>query len=157
MTEAEKFQGVLQELFDRQKLCVVSTVSPQGPYTSLVAFWADISAPREIVFFTPQATRKFANLRSDPRIAVLLQNSTNQDSDFHRAVAVTGVGSAAEIDKHEHPHILQNYIRKHPFLEDFVRSPSCAMIRITVDRYVMVRNFQNVTEMRFDDEMDAPD
>lgn len=146
---------MLQELFDRQRLCVVSTQADGWPYANLVAYWADGDDPRRIVFFTPKATRKYANLSADSRVAVLLQNAANLESDFHRAVAVTGVGTAVEIDKEKHRQWLQNYLQKHPYLEEFVRAPSCAMICITVDRYIMVRNFQNVTELRFDEELDT--
>lgn len=155
MTEPDTFTAVLTELFARQKLCVVSTQSEAGPYASLVAYWADGANPGRIVFFTPRSTRKYANLSADARVAVLLQNSANLEADFHRAVAVTGTGTAAEIDKEAHRELLGHYLQKHPYLAEFVHAPSCAMIGITVSRYVMVRNFQNVTELHIDDDLDS--
>jgi len=146
----------LQDLFASQKLCVVSTHREGRPYASLVAYWAEETHPRQIVFFTPKATRKFANLTADPRVAVLLHNSANQESDFHKAMAVTGIGTAVEIDKRQHRQRMQQFLLKHPYLEEFARSPSCAMICITVDRYILVQNFQNVTELQFDEPMDSP-
>jgi general stress protein 26 len=155
MNQTQRFTRDLEELFSNQKLCVVSTQSAKGPYASLVAFWAAGENPSRIIFFTPRSTRKYANLSADARVAVLLQNAVNRESDFHSAVAVTGTGEAVEIDKEAHRPLLQHYLQKHPYMEEFVHSPSCAMIAVTVTRYVMVRNFQNVTELHLEDEMDS--
>ena len=43
--------------------------------------------------------------------------------------------------------ILGQYLAKHPHLEDFVRSPTSALVRVAVDSYYMVKNFQNVMEL----------
>ena len=103
-----------------------------------------------IYFVTPKATRKFGYLSKDDRVAILINNSTNQAEDFHRAISVTGVGTAVEITDAERNQALKPYLTKHPHLEDFAKSSSCAMVRITIRSYYMVRNFQNVTELHFD-------
>jgi hypothetical protein len=38
-------------------------------------------------------------------------------------------------------------LEKHPELEDFVRSPTCAVLDIGVESYYIVERFQHVTEM----------
>ena len=43
--------------------------------------------------------------------------------------------------------ILTLYLIKHPHLVDFVRAPTCALIRVAVDSYYMVKHFQHVTEL----------
>ena len=42
------------------------------------------------------------------------------------------------------------YLTKHPYLEDFAHSPSCQILDIHVERYIMVERFQNVIEYRMD-------
>ena len=81
------------------------------------------------------------------RVAVLVNSSQNSPEDFHRAIAVTATGSAAEIADPERTRVLARYLKKHPHLEEFVRSPTCALVRIQVKSYYMVRNFQNVMEL----------
>jgi len=39
------------------------------------------------------------------------------------------------------------YLEKHPYLKDFVNSPSCAFLKLTVKTYYLVRRFQNVVEI----------
>lgn len=135
----------LQQLFDTQQLAVVATSSEGQPYTSLVAYVASDDLHR-LFFITSRATRKFANLKLDPRVSMLINSSTNTDSDFHRAVAVTVVGDAEEWTGEMRRATLNTYVAKHPYLEEFAYSPSCALICVHVRSFLLVRNFQHVME-----------
>ena len=137
-----KFKKSLAELFRSQNLATLSTHHAGQPYASLVAFAASDDL-RQIYFATPTTTRKYANLSADSRVAVLVNSSMNQTSDFHRAISVTAVGKATDVTGKNRPRILGHYLAKHPYLEDFVHSPTCALVQVTVDSYYMVKNFQN--------------
>jgi hypothetical protein len=80
-------------------------------------------------------------------VSILVNSSTNQDADFHQAIAVTLVGRAAELDVSAAPGVLDSYLTKHPYLEDFVRSPTSAMVEVSARSYYLVQNFQHVTEL----------
>jgi hypothetical protein len=84
----------------------------------------------------------------------LINNSINRPEDFHQAAAVTAVGSAALLNPSERDAMRDRYLDKHPYLEEFAHSPSCEFLAIQVDRYILVERFQNVTEVRIDDELD---
>ena len=145
MEPTEEIQGRLRDLCISQKLAVVSTQADGQPYASLVAFVASDDL-RHIFFVTPRTTRKFANLISDARVAVLINSSANEESDFHDAVSITVTGMAEEITDSERKRVLKQYLSKHPYLEDFAGSPSCAVIRVAAKSYYMVQNFQKVME-----------
>jgi nitroimidazol reductase NimA-like FMN-containing flavoprotein (pyridoxamine 5'-phosphate oxidase superfamily) len=145
MEKAEDIQKRLRELFDSQNLAVLATHNKEQPYASLVAFVAAEDLKR-IYFVTPKTTRKFANLKADGRVAVLINSAANQSSDFHQAISVTAVGDAKEINGPERQQLLRSYLLKHPHLEEFAKSPTCALVRVTVKSYYMVRNFQKVLE-----------
>ncbi len=137
----------LMELFSGQKLAVLSTARKDGhPYASLVAFVAAEDL-QSIYFATSRATRKYENLQKDPRVAVLVNNSINISADFYQAISVTGMGNAAELSGDTAGRALLLYVEKHPYLEDFVRSPSCGLFQVTMTTYYLVENFQNVTEV----------
>ena len=136
----------LAELFDSQNLAALATHNAGQPYASLVAFWADADL-EHIYFATPKTTRKYSNLKADNRVAVMINNSTNQASDFHQAISVTAIGKAQEISGEEKQLINKQYLAKHPHLDDFVGSPTCSLIKVRVDSYYLVRNFQNVMEL----------
>ena len=149
MEPTEEIRSRLKDLCTSQKLAVVSTQSGGQPYASLVAFVASDDL-RHIFFVTARTTRKFAYLTEDSRVAVLINSSTNQESDFHDAVSITIIGTAEEIKGDEKENFLALYLSKHPYLEDFASSPSCALIKITTKSYYMVKNFQNVMELHVD-------
>ena len=77
----------------------------------------------------------------------MINSSANEAADFHQALAVTAVGSAEEIAGDEREPYLELYLARHPHLQDFVRSPSCALVRVTARSYYLVKNFQNVMEL----------
>ena len=139
-------QRRIGDLFETQALAVVATHNRQQPYASLVAFYAPKDLAH-IFFVTPKATRKFANLIKDARVAVLVNSSRNAPEDFHQAISVTATGSATEATGPEYNQVLVQYLKKHPHLEEFARSPTCALIEVKVNVYYLVRNFQNVMEL----------
>ena len=136
----------LEELFTNQTLAVLSTQNEGQPYASLVAFAAskDLKA---LFFATTRATRKYANLSSNPRVAMLVDSRSNEVSDFRWAMAVTATGKAEEVEGQEREKALKTYLAKHPHLDDFVSSPSCALLRMRVERYYVASRFQNVIEV----------
>ena len=133
----------LKALFASQGLAVVSTHEHGQPYCNLVAF-ASSEDLNHLVFATTRATRKFANIDDDPRISLLIDNRSNRVSDFHEAMAVSAIGVAEEILGSEKDNLLKVYLTKHPHLEDFVMSPTCALMQVKVKRYYVVSRFQHV-------------
>jgi nitroimidazol reductase NimA-like FMN-containing flavoprotein (pyridoxamine 5'-phosphate oxidase superfamily) len=149
MESKKQFRLRLQELFSAQYLAALSTHHDGQPYTSLVAFYASDDF-KYLYFVTPTTTRKFANLTADNRVSVMVNSSTNQASDFHRAISVTAVGRAEVVDGPDRATMLARYLGKHPHLEEFARAPSCALVQVAVASYYMVKNFQNVMELHLE-------
>ena len=96
MDKAEPTRQALSELLRQQQLGVLSTVSDNKPYASLVAF-AVSEDDRHLFFVTRRATRKFANILANDRVALLVNNSINRPEDFHQAAAATAIGTAAPV------------------------------------------------------------
>ncbi len=153
----KKIQAAITELLLSQKLAVLATVDPNGSsYASLIAFAASADLQR-IVFATSRATRKFANLRHNPKISLLVDNRSNREDDFHEAKAVTVIGVAEIIEPPASPgNAAALYLEKHPYLEDFLTSPSTAFILVSVWRYYLVSRFQEVMELHIKNENNPP-
>lgn len=148
--ESEKgIRETLGKLLAECRLAVLATQRAGQPYASLVAF-AVTDDLRCLYFATPRSTRKFANLAADGRIALLISNDSDQMDDFHRAMAVTVVGAGSEIDGEEKSRALDLYLGKHPYLEEFVGAPTCALVEMRVRSFFLVSNFQNVVELHLE-------
>lgn len=136
----------MQELFATQRFAVLATAESGQPYLSLMAF-AATSDLQYLLVATYRATRKYRNIDADPRVALLVDNRSNQPPNIGQSIAVTALGRAKEVAATEKNHYLEIYLAKHPHLEKFVGSPKCALIKIKVERYFMVSNFQEITEV----------
>jgi nitroimidazol reductase NimA-like FMN-containing flavoprotein (pyridoxamine 5'-phosphate oxidase superfamily) len=133
-------------LFDSQPLAVLATQNHGQPYANLVAFASSYDL-KSLYFATTRSTRKYANLSADPRVAMLVDNRSNQASDFRWAMAATATGEAKEIDPEKKAKAADLYLAKHPHLGDFVQAPTCAFCEIRVQTYFVVTRFQDVVEV----------
>ena len=137
----EDIRGLLGE----GRFAVLATRGEEYPYCTLVGY-AESGDCSEIVFATARDTRKYRNLKEYPGVSLLVDSRTNQVRDLRDARALTVLGRAVEIEDRSSGVHLGIYLARHPYLEDFVNSPNCALISVKVDRYILVSNFQNVLE-----------
>jgi nitroimidazol reductase NimA-like FMN-containing flavoprotein (pyridoxamine 5'-phosphate oxidase superfamily) len=146
MEKTSQLKIFLKDLFSSQRLAVLATQNRGRPYGNLVAFMATDDL-KHLLFATTRTTRKYANISKNPRIAIVVDNRSNQESDFHQAAAVTATGVVKEIMGPEKARFQELYLSKHPYLKDFVSSPTCALLKVEVETYTIVNRFQNVMEL----------
>jgi len=146
MIESVEIREIIQNLLRTQRLAVLSTLMSGRPYSNLVAFAATEDL-KDILFATTRATRKFANVTAEPRVSLLIDNRNNEETDFGETSAVTVLGAAAEVLGPERAQYLKIYLEKHPYLMEFVSAPTCALIKVKVERFIMVTRFQEVREI----------
>lgn len=146
MEKTSRLKKILKDLFPSQRLAVLATQSKRQPYGNLVAFMATEDL-KHLLFATTRATRKYANISKNPRVAMVIDNRSNQEADFHEAAAVTATGVVKEVEGSEKEPLLRLYLSGHPYLKDFVSSSTCALLKMNVETYYVVRQFQNVMEL----------
>lgn len=149
MNRDENHMETLRTLLETQLLGVLGTQRAGEPYTSLVGFVATPDL-KFLLFTTGRSTRKRANLVSDARASMLVDNRRNEEADFTEASAVTAVGVVEEVSSEERPEFERLYLARHPQLESFVRSPSSVPLRLRVSVYMVVTQFQHVIELHID-------
>ena len=143
--DEEHIKEQISQLLNSQKLAVAATDMYGLPYTSLVAFVADTEL-EYVLFATFKDTRKFGNLTRNKKISLLVDNRKNLNSDFYETVAVTIEGKATilDISDESNKDLIELYLGKHDYLDSFLNSPNCALIRVDVEKYHFVSRFQNV-------------
>jgi hypothetical protein len=146
MNDETYLKKLLRRLFVSQRLAVLGSNKEGYPYLNLVAFAATEDL-KHLFFCTTKPTRKYTNLKTDGRASLLIDSRSNDESDFHEAVAVSAVGHVRDLFPEERDEFHSAYLSKHPYLEDFVKSPSCAHFIFDVASYYLVRTFQNVSEL----------
>lgn len=147
MQDTQEVLDLIRNLLESQKLAVLSTQDHGQPYCNLMAIAATEDL-KYLLFATTRATSKYANLMADSRVAVLVDNRQNDPTDFAAAAALTALGKAWELQGAERQQFLTVYLRKHPYLEEFVTAPTCALLRVKVEKYIVVTRFQEVREVQ---------
>lgn len=145
----------IKTLLQSQGLAVLATEGSRGPYCNLVAFVPSEDL-KSLYFATTRSTRKFNNLSREARVSLLVDNRRNAPEDLHKAVAVTALGTVRECPAAERETALSLYIKRHPYLSEFVTSPSGAFLKVSVETYLFVWAFQNVMEVHFDETTAGP-
>ncbi len=148
MLNKEELYRAIKKLLETQHLAVLATQGDEYPYCTLVGY-VQSEDGKEILFATIRETRKYNNLKKNSHVSLLITSQTNKVSDFKEAEALTILGHAEELGHDAHTQAIARYLKKHPYLEDFIKTPDCALIRVVVVKYILVQNFQNVSEYEF--------
>ena len=145
MGNTEETSEVVRNLLASQRFAVLATQSEGQPYSNLVAF-AEADNLRSLLFVTGRDTKKYSNTIASKRVAILVDNRTNRPSDLDKAVAVTALGTIEEVSTDNRGYLSAIYLSKHPQLEDFLRKPSNALMRVAVTDYI-VASFESVRHL----------
>ncbi len=133
----------INDLLTAQLQGVLATQQSAQPYTSLMAF-AHTPDLRHLIFATYRDTQKHANLLLNSAVSFLIDDRSNDPTDYQHAVAISVCGCAQAIPDDERAGFLAIYLAKHPTLRYFVTSPDCELLRIMVSCYRVVSQFQAV-------------
>ena len=144
LDQAKVFERI-KSLLSSQHFGVLATRGTEYPYCTLVGYAASPGC-EEIVFATIRETRKYQNLKKNPKVSLLVDTQTNQISDYQNAETLNVLGSAVEAEEASVNDYLELYLKKHPHLREFVTAPNCVLVVIKVSKYIIVNNFQNVIE-----------
>jgi len=141
-----EIEPTLRDLFAAQRYAVLGTLGGAGVSLNLMALAATDDL-RSLILATERATGKYANLRHNPQVSLLVDNRSNQSIDTQTALAVTIDGLAEEVSGAEREELAARLLARHPQLEPFVHSPTCALFRVRVQRYELVRGLYDVCEV----------
>ena len=145
-TAAPEIVRRIRGLVEGQHYGVLCTQIDGQPYGSMIAlaFTEDLCYA---VFSTPKATRKYRNLTGCNNVAIVVNNLDRFPNELMKVEAFTITGRAVEIvSEQEHSRWSALLAGRHPRLKSFIESPSTAILKVAVVRFVLVHSFQDVTQ-----------
>ncbi len=89
-------------------------------------------------------------MQQHPQVAMLIDNRTNRPEDFLKATAITVTGKAQEISPPKRREATALFLARHPYLQDFINGTDCALMEMGVEKYLVVREFQQVKVVAMD-------
>lgn len=147
MKNISESRTLLQSLLEQQSYASMATLMKSGIHSSLVAYAVSQNL-EHLIICTPRATRKYNNILQNSAVSLLIDNTTNMTTDLQKAMAVTVTGTAEELSQADVPSGTDIFLKRHPYMSDFVQSPNTAVIKINVAQYDLVCHFQDVTTFK---------
>jgi len=136
----------IERLVEGERYAVLCTQGEGQPYASIVAFvMAEDSTAA--AFATAVTTRKYELLKHCDRVALFVDNRSQGQEAMMHIEALTATGRATELGPgEERERWLRRLVLRHPQLESFFQSPTCALFRVDIVRYFHVSRFQEVRQ-----------
>ena len=148
MKENPRILSEINGILQSAPFATLATSCDSYPHCSLIGFISDEEC-RAIYFITGRGTRKFRNISVNPSVSLLVSTAEGRSSGFSEAAAITITGTASIIEGTPGEEILKRYSEKLPFLKEFLNFHDCAMIKVNVSGYLLVKNFQDTYEYEF--------
>lgn len=135
-----EIRDFIRQVLSANRFAVLATVSEGKPHSSFVAYTASGDS-LQLIFATYRHTRKYANLKQNNQVSMLIENSKDRSTEI---TVLTATGKAFEVDTAHGEALLQTHLRQHPELNDFLLSPDCAVFRVDVEAYQLVLGIDDI-------------
>lgn len=145
MVAREDVRTRIRNLLKQQQFAVLCTQGRGQAYGSLVAYAVNDELDAA-VFSTGRATRKYSLLTESDRIAFVVDSRPSYPDELMRVEAITATGRARELSDEQRGPWAEMLMARHPQLSAFVSSPSTAIFKIDITRYLYVTRFQEVLQ-----------
>jgi general stress protein 26 len=143
MSNPKTIREYVEEALQSNQLAVLATVGDDQPHASLIAI-TPFKGFRQLIFATYRNTRKFRNLATNGKVAVLIEGENEDKSGIQDGFVITAYGSAKEINMEVSDEALQAHLIKYPELMSFTNEPDCVLVLINVENYQVVQGIDNV-------------
>jgi nitroimidazol reductase NimA-like FMN-containing flavoprotein (pyridoxamine 5'-phosphate oxidase superfamily) len=120
----------------KKNICVLSTISGNKPYCSLMAYINDESC-EEVYMVTHKNTTKFNNLQKNPWVSLLIDSRETQPRSNAQALTISGV-FVPLLDEDKKQKIRDNMVKSFPHMKDFIHHPESELIRIKINSLLLL-------------------
>lgn len=141
--ESSEIQETIRSVLERNLFAVLATQRNGQPHASLIAF-TPLEGLRFLAFATYRDTLKYASIREDQRVAILIEDREDDDRRSDRRLVVTAVGEAIRMPEEDQQAHIAAHLARHPELERFLSSPDCELVGVAVHAYQVVSSIDDV-------------
>lgn len=141
--ESSEIQETIRSVLERNRFAVLATQRNGQPHASLIAF-TPLEGLRFLAFATYRDTLKYASIREDQRVAILIEDREDDDRRSDRRLVVTAVGEAIRMPEEDQQAHIAAHLARHPDLERFLSSPDCELVGVAVHAYQVVSSIDDV-------------
>jgi heme iron utilization protein len=133
----------IQEALQNNSLAVLATEGNGQPHACFIAI-TPMDDFAHLIFATYRSTRKYNNLKYNGKVAILFENRSTKSLSQPDITVLTAFGNAEEIDIAISETTRQTHLLRHPELETFLLSTECAIFKVKVNAYQVVRGIDDI-------------
>ena len=138
-----ELEDKVKRILDSQLFAVLATSKDDEPHCCLVSF-ASLDGLKSLVFATMRNRLKYRNMAANPRVSLMIDDRKNAPDDVRRATTLTITGKADETQGDERRRCLKALLKRHRGLKEFVSSNDCAIMKVLVEKILIVSRFESV-------------
>ena len=140
----------IEDALQTNPLAVLATEGNGQPHACFIAI-TPMDDFQHLIFATYRSTRKYKNLIKNGKVAILFENRSTKSLSQPDITVLTAFGYAKEVDVAISDAALKAHLLRHPELESFLMSTDCAIFKVKVNAYQVVRgiddiNWWNITD-----------
>jgi len=140
----------VQKVILANRFAVLATENESQPHASLIAV-TPVDGFKKLIFATYRSTRKYTNLKSNGKVAILFENRSIKSLGQQETTVLTAYGQAEEVSADNYEAAMVEHLLIHPELKAFLLSIDCALFLVKVDAYQLVRGIEDVIWCSIDD------
>ena len=134
----------MKNFVKKKNICVLSTISGNKPYCSLMAYITDATC-KEVYMVTHKNTTKFKNLQNNPWVSLLIDSRETHPRSNARALTIDGV-FVPLFDEDKKQKIRDKMLESFPHMKEFIHHPESELIRIKINSLLLL---EGLTESHF--------
>jgi uncharacterized pyridoxamine 5'-phosphate oxidase family protein len=140
----------IEDALRTNRLAVLATEGDGQPHACFIAI-TPMDDFEHLIFATYRSTRKYNNLINNGKVAILFENRSTKSLSQPDITVLTAFGIANEVDVAVSDATLQAHLKRHPELESFLLSNNCALFKVKVNSYQVVRGIDDINWWTPDD------
>jgi heme iron utilization protein len=151
MSTQNLIKAYIEDALQTNSLAVLATEGDGQPHACFIAI-TPMDDFLHLIFATYRSTRKYNNLINNGKVAILFENRSTKSSNQPDITVLTAFGYAKEVDIAISDATLQAHVLRHPELESFLLSNDCAVFKVKVNAYQVVRGIDDINYWNIVDE-----
>lgn len=138
----EKIEAV-RAFLQTQSFGVLATMGADGPHTNIITY-AFTDNLQWLLFSTPNESRKFKNILSEPRVAFFIDSRPLSTDEINKAMGVTLKGIAQKISSEDFNSFSDIYLQRHPSMKHFLETSGNCLVGIRVEKLEIITDLIQV-------------
>ena len=143
MSTQTTIKAYIEDTLQTNRFAVLATENNGQPHACFIAITPSDDFTH-LIFATYRNTRKYNNLLNNRKVAILFENRSTKSLSQPDITVLTAFGNAVEVDITISDIARQAHLLRHPELEPFILSPDCAIFKVTVNAYQVVRGIDDI-------------